>query len=90
MAEIPGALIVEMLPDGTVRLVFLADIAGGNESPVIAKDLDEAGVLFMTRGLSAERAAILRFEVARKKVASLDISIDEEIAQKFRHTISSR
>jgi hypothetical protein len=29
---IPGTLMVDMYPDGTVRLVFLADIEGGNET----------------------------------------------------------
>ncbi len=49
MAKIPGKLIVDMFPDGTVRLVFLADIGGGNvnASPVTAKDLDAAEALFM-------------------------------------------
>jgi hypothetical protein len=90
MAEIPGGLIVEMFPDGRVRLVFLADIGGGNESPITAKDLDEAEALFMTCGISAELAAALRNEVQRNKVASLNISIDENTAQRFRYTIPSR
>ena len=86
MTKIPGGLIVDMFPDGTVRLVFLADIGGGNESPVTAKDLDAAEVLFMTCGLSPELAAALRNEVERNKVASVDTSVDEEIAAKFRYT----
>jgi hypothetical protein len=86
MAKIPGGLIVDMFPDGTVRLVFLADIGGGNESPVNAKDLDAAEVLFMTSGLTPERAAALRNEVERNKVANMDMVVDEEIAAKFRYT----
>jgi hypothetical protein len=86
MAKIPGALIVDMFPDGTVRLVFLADIGGGNESSVTAKDLDAAEALFVACGLSAELAAALRNEVERNKVASMDTSVDEEIAAKFRNT----
>jgi hypothetical protein len=86
MVEIPGRLIVDMFPDGTVRLVFLASIGGGNTSPVTTKDLDAAEVLFMTCGLSAELAAALRNEVERNKVASVDTSIDEKTAQKFRYT----
>ena len=81
---------MDMFPDGTVRLVFLADIGGGNESPVTANDLDAAETLFVACGLSAELAAALRNEVQRNKVASLDISIDENTAQKFRYTIPSR
>jgi hypothetical protein len=86
MAKIPGELTVELFPDGTVRLEFLADIGGGNESPVTARDLDAAEVLFMTCGISAELAAALRNEVERNKVASVETSVDEEIAAKFRHT----
>jgi hypothetical protein len=90
MAKIHGGLIVDMFPDGTVRLVFLADTGGGNESPVTAKDLDAAEVLFMTCGLTPERAAALREEVQRNKVASMDMVVDEEIAAKFRNTVPSR
>jgi hypothetical protein len=84
MALIPGRLIVDLFPDGTVRLVFITGIGGGNEAPVIAKDLDAAEVLFITCGLTPERAAALRDEVQRNKVASVDTSVDEEIAAKFR------
>ena len=86
MTKIPGGLIVDMFPDGTVRLVFLADIGGGNESPVTAKYLDAAEDLFMTCGISAELAAALRNEVERNKVASVETSVDEEIAANFRYT----
>ena len=86
MAKIPGGLIVDMFPNGTVRLVFLADTGGGNESPVTAKDLDTAEALFMECGLSPELAAALRNEVERNKVASVDMSVDEEIAAMFRNT----
>jgi hypothetical protein len=90
MAKIPGGLIVDMFPDGTVRVVFLADIGGGNESPVTAKDLDAAEVLFMTCGLTPECAAALRDEVQHNKVATVDMVVDEEIAAKFRNTVPSR
>jgi hypothetical protein len=86
MAKIPGGLIVDMFPDGTVRLVFLADTGGGNESPITAKDLDEGEALFMMCGLTAERAAALRGTVNRNKFASVDTSVEEEIAAKFRNT----
>ena len=86
MAKIPGGLIVDMFPDGTVRLVFLADSGGGNESPITAKDLDAAEALFMMCGLTAERVAALRGTVKRNKFASVDTSVEEEIAAKFRNT----
>ena len=86
MAKIPGKLMVDLHPNGTVRLVFLADIEGGNESPVTARDLDAAEVLFMTCGISAELAAALRNEVERNKVASVETSVDEEVAAKFRYS----
>jgi hypothetical protein len=86
MAKIPGNLMVDLHPNGTVRLVFLPNVPLGNASPVQAKDLDAAEVLFMTCGLSAELAAALRNEVERNKVASVETSVDEEVAAKFRHT----
>ena len=82
---IPGTLMVDMYPDGTVRLVFLADIGGGNEAPLTAKDLDTAEVLFMTCGLTPGRAAALRGEVKRNKFATVDTSLDEEVTAKFRY-----
>ena len=82
---IPGMLMVDMYPDGTVRLVFFADIGGGNEAPLKVKNLDAAEVLFMTCGLTPGRAAALRGEVKRNKVASVDTSVDEEVAAKFRY-----
>jgi len=85
MSKIPGRLIVDMFPDGTVRLVFLAKTGSGNASPFTAKDLDAVEALFMTFGLTMEGAAALRGTVKRNKVASIEISIDEEIAQKFRY-----
>ena len=48
MAKIPGRLMVDMHPDGMVRLMFIASTEGGNESPVKAMDLDAAEVLLMT------------------------------------------
>jgi hypothetical protein len=90
MAKIPGKLVVDMLPDGTVRLVFLPSIGDRNASPVKAKDLDAAEVLFLTCGLRPDRAALLRAEVKQNRVASVDVSVDGEVAAKFRYTIPSR
>jgi hypothetical protein len=85
MAKIPGRLIVDLLPEGKVRMVFLPTSGDKNASPITVTDLNAAEFLFMTCGLSAERAAALRAEVARNKVASVDISVDEVIAARFRH-----
>jgi hypothetical protein len=82
---IPGTLMVDMYSDGTVRLVFFANIGGGNVAPLTVKDLDAAEVLFMTCGLTPGRAAALRGEVKRNKFASVDTSVDEEVAGKFRY-----
>ena len=78
--------MVDLFPDGSVRLVFLPSRGDRNASPVIIEDLYAAEELFMMCGLSRERAVALRAEVKRNKVASVDIRIVEEIAQKFRYT----
>jgi hypothetical protein len=87
MAKIPGKLMVDMFPEGTVRLVFLASSGDRNASPVTVEDLYAAEELFMTCGLSKDRAAALRAEVKRNKVASEETSVDEVVAAKFRYTI---
>ena len=71
-----------------VRMVFLPHTGAGdgNASPLTAKDLDAAEVLFITCGLTPEDAAALRAEVKRNKVASVETSVDVEIATKFRYT----
>lgn len=79
-----------MFPDGSLRLVFLPSVDQRNASPVKAKDLDAAEALFMTCGLSAERAAALRDEVKRNKVASMEAVVDVDVAFRFRYTFLSR
>jgi len=44
----------------------------------------------MMCGLSAERAAALRNEMERNKIARADMSVDEDVAVKFRRTIPFR
>ncbi len=78
--------MVDMFPDGTVRLVFLPSVPSWNACPVQAKNLDAAEALFVECGLSAELAAALRNEVERNKIASMDTTVDEEVAAKFRYT----
>jgi len=85
MAKIPGRLIVDLFPDGMVRIVFLASIEGGNEIPLTANDLDAAEVIFKMCGLMPGEAAALRGTVKRNKFASVDTSVDEEVAAKFRY-----
>jgi hypothetical protein len=83
MAKIPGKLMVNLFPEGTVRLIFLPTVDQRNASPVTVEDLYAAEVLFMTCGLSKDRAAALRAEVKRNKVASVETSVDKEVAAKF-------
>jgi hypothetical protein len=80
MAKIPGRLLVDMIPDGRVRLIFLPTVDQRIASPVTVEDLYAAEVLFMTCGLTADRAATLSDKVKRNKVASTDVSVDEEVA----------
>jgi hypothetical protein len=85
MANVPGRLIVDLQPNGTVRMVFIASVGGGNEMPIIAKNLDVAEIDFIsTCGLSAERAAAFKAELKRNRMASVETSIDEATAAKFR------
>ena len=85
MAKISGRLIVDLFPDGMVRIVFLSGVEVGNEIPVIAKDLDAAEDIFKMCGLMPGEAAALRGTVNRNRVASVDTSIDEAVAAKFRY-----
>jgi hypothetical protein len=86
MAKIHGRLIVDLLPDATVRLVFLPTRGDQDACRVRADGLDAAEKLFMTCGLSAERAAALREEVSHNKVAMVNTDADEEDAAKCRFT----
>jgi len=84
MAQIAGRLLADLFPDGTVRMVFIASVGGGNECPITAKNLDAAEIDFVTFGLTPERAAALRTELDRDKVVSVETSIDESAMAKFR------
>ena len=64
---------------------LLFRVCGGNETPFTATDLDAAEVVFMTCGLTPERAAALRAELERNKVASVETRIDDAVAKKFRY-----
>jgi hypothetical protein len=70
MAQIPGRLVADLHPNGTTRMVFIATVSGGNETPFTAKDFDAAETIFMTSGLTQERAAGLRAELDWDEVVS--------------------
>ncbi len=86
MAQIAGRLLVDLFTDDTVRIVFsFAHIGGGNECPIVAKNLDAAEIDFVTMcGLTPGRAAMLRVDLERNKVVSVETNIEEEVAAKFR------
>ena len=84
MPEITGKLLADLHPNGTVRMVFLADTGGGNECPITAKNLDAAEMDFArTCGLTPERGAALRTELDRNKVVSVETCIDDAAKAKF-------
>ena len=84
MLKIPGRLLADLHPNATVRIVFSPSVGGGNETPFTAESLDAAEIVFMKCGLSPERAAPLRIELEHNKVASVETSIDDAVAAKFR------
>ena len=90
MIKIPGELIVDLFPDGTARLTFLPTSGDKDASPITLTDINVAEFFFMTCGLSPERSAALRDEVSRNKIASVDVSFDEEIAARFRYTFPAK
>jgi hypothetical protein len=67
-----------------VRIAFIASNGSGNEIPFIATGLDTAEIIFMTCGLTQERAAASRAELERNKACSVETSIDDTVAAKFR------
>jgi hypothetical protein len=84
MAKIPGKLLADVHPNGTVRIAFIAS-DGGNGTPFTAKSLDAAEVIFMTCGLTPIRAAEIRAELQRNKIVSVQTSLDDAVAEKFRY-----
>jgi len=83
---ITGRLLADLHPNGTVRIVFIASVGGGNECPLAAGSLDAAEIDFVNKcGLTPERASALRTELERNKGVSVQTSIDGAIAAKFRY-----
>jgi hypothetical protein len=86
MPKLTGRLIVDFHPENrTVRLVFVATFGGGNECPITAIDLDAAEIIFQTCGLSPEQAAEFRAKVERHKGGIIEVTVDEDVAAKFRY-----
>jgi hypothetical protein len=86
MPKLKGTLMADLRPEnGTVRVAFISTLGGGNVSPVKAIDLDAAEIIFQTCGLSEEQAAAFRAKVQRNKVASIETTVDEQVAAKFRY-----
>jgi hypothetical protein len=83
MAQIPGRLLADLHPNGTVGIVFIASVGGGNEAPFTARRLDAAEIVFVTCGLTPERASALRAELDRNKGVSVETSLDDAVAAKF-------
>ena len=61
MAEIAGMLLSDSRPNGTVRMIFIADGSSGNELAIEVKDLDTAELDFVpTFDLTSELFAAFR------------------------------
>jgi hypothetical protein len=84
MARIPGRLVADLHPHGTVRIVFIATNSGGKETSFTAKNLDAAEIVFMTCGLTPIRAVAIRAELERNKTSSVETSINDIVAEHFR------
>ena len=82
--KIAGRLLADLHPNGTVRIVFIAHVGGGNECPVTARTLNGAEIIFLACGLTPKRAAALREELERNKGIGVETAIDESVAAKFR------
>jgi hypothetical protein len=85
MPRITGRLLADLHPNGTVRVMFISGVGGGNEVPFTAKSLDAAEIVFMTCGLTQERAAAMRTELERNKVVCAETSVDDAVAAEFRY-----
>ena len=84
MAEIEGKLMADLLPNGTVRIVFVPSVGGGNEALLTIKNLPTAETEFVsTFGVTPVGAAWIRAEVERNKSFCIHVSLDETIAAKF-------
>jgi hypothetical protein len=86
MSEVTGRLIADLLPNGTVRTVFLQYVGGGNERPLMTKNLDNAEEEFINAlGLTPDKALALRAQLERDKMVDTVITVDVEVAATFRN-----
>jgi hypothetical protein len=66
MAEISGRLIMDLLPEGDVKIAFVPNMGGGTISPLMARNIDGAeDDLIKTFGQTPARAAAIRGDVMR-------------------------
>ena len=87
MSVITGRLLINLLPNGTVRIMFIANNGGGNTAPLTVRNLDEAERAFIrTFCLTPERALELRAELERNKVFCIQMSPDNAVAAMFRRS----
>jgi hypothetical protein len=84
MVQIAGRLLADLPPNVTVFIVFIASDGGEDEIPLIPKNVEAAGIVFMTSRLTPERTAALLAEPERNKVSSVQTSIANAVAEKFR------
>ena len=84
MSVITGRLLINLLPNGTVRIMFIANNGGGNAAPLTVRNLDIAeGAFIRTFCLTPERALELRAELERNKVFCIQMSPDNAVAAMF-------
>ena len=84
MSVITGRRFIDLLPNGTVRIMLIANNGGGNEAPFTARNLDIAeGAFIRTFCLTPERALELRAELERNKVFCIQMSPDNAVAAMF-------
>ena len=85
MAKIDGKLMANLLPNGTVRVVFVPRLGSGNEAPLTVKDLTTAEAeLVSTFGVTPFGAAWIREEVEHNKAFSIIVSVDDTTVALFR------
>ena len=92
MATISGRLLVDLLGDGSVKIVFVPNEAEGSAQPLLAKNLADAEQDFVsTFGFTPQKGRILIGELTSKKHVEAATSIDEAVARKLfvRRTASA-
>jgi len=84
MSVITGRSLINLLPNGTVRIMFIANNGGGNAASLKVRNLDIAeGAFIRAFCLTPERALELRAELERNKVFYTQLSPDNAVAAMF-------